>query len=472
MTMKVKGPGGVTVEFPDGTPPETIDQVMREATQAIPQQQAEPEIVHRGSILPIDRDAEGGLHLNWDSGLTGAVRSAFSLPGDIYSGRVPAMVPDTGEGTTNPEVVARANELGSFAIPGTLGGKGIARASRGAPVRAPSREALKAAGAAGYDQVRQMGVDYHANAVAGLADEVAGVLQADGFDLDNASHTFGILRDLRAIPETGPGETSLVPLSEVIRARRRIQNIPRGEEYAADREAGRRLTEALDQFTEQPSAEAVLRGPAAEAGALQREANQNYAAYRRSRRLNAAQESADLNAAVANSGQNIDNTLRRKAGWIVDPEHPHRRRGFSDEEVALLEEVAKGTPSRNALRYVGNLFGGGGGMYGGIVAGSSGSVAGTALYAGRPLLAGAALLPPIIGVTSKKAGNALTRRAFNRADEAVRMRSPLYGTMADRPMVTGNAPMSEAMLRMMMQSSPPRIYLNAGERDRMMERSL
>jgi hypothetical protein len=88
------------------------------------------------------------------------------------------------------------------------------------------------------------------------------------------------------------------------------------------------------------------------------------------------------------------------------------RRGFSQDELAQMYRINKGTFSGDAARFLGNLGGGGGGI-GAFVTGT--------------VTKGVA---PVLGYGFKKLGNAITAREVARLDEMVRSRSPLGQRLA------------------------------------------
>jgi hypothetical protein len=147
----------------------------------------------------------------------------------------------------------------------------------------------------------------------------------------------------------------------------------------------------------------------------------------RSDRITNLEESADLKAASAHSGRNGDNSIRQTVRPIVDPAKPKNAVGYSDAELNALREVVQGTPTRNSLRYVGNLLGGGGGLGQMLtIAGSAAAGGSTHGAAGAGL---GAIAPLAVGVTSKSLADALARRALHKADDLIRQRSPLYEEM-------------------------------------------
>src|SRR5690606_31145109 len=133
-------------------------------------------------------------------------------------------------------------------------------------------------------------------------------------------------------------------------------------------------------------------------------------------------ERAEVRAQAANSGRNIDNTIRSKVASLL--EKPKEVSGFSDPELAALNKVVEGGAGRNTARYIGNLLGGGGGI-GQAGIGALGGAGGAAV-AGIPGAAVGAIAPAAVGAGAKAIANQLAKRSLNQVDELVRTRSPLY----------------------------------------------
>lgn len=144
-----------------------------------------------------------------------------------------------------------------------------------------------------------------------------------------------------------------------------------------------------------------------------REANANYSAAQSAKALDKRIAKAEMAADVNNSGMNIGNKIRQQAMQIY--QNPAATRGLRPEELDAIKSVAEGTATRNTLRYVSNLFGGGGGL-GAVVTGDVASRS--------PLGAWGALTAPL-GFALKTIENKLTVRAAKNVSEQIRNRSPL-----------------------------------------------
>jgi hypothetical protein len=445
--MNVKMPDGTVVYFPDDFPPDQIKALIK---QKFP----DADKTWRGSILPFSSDASGKVGLDLGAGITGAIGSAATLPGDVMAGKVD---PFSKEGRD------RALGLASFATPAN---RTIYLGVRTKPVAAPSAEALDSAASAGYNSVRDMGVQYSSDAVGAAAKAMRAKLEADGILEELAPKTFSILKGLENPP---PGSTA--PIAGLEAARRALGNARKDFTNPTEQLAADRLASGLDEFIQGAPGTpgAVLEGPAAESAATLGSARGNYAAARRSDKLTGAQneftgvqERAELAAAVANSGGNLDNAIRQRAAAILLD--PKKRAGFNEYEIAALKTVAAGTISRNSLRTFGNVLGGGGGL-GMAVAGTIGATAGA--FAGGPVGAGlGAAALPAAGASAKAASAVLTKKALAKVDEATRRRSPLYAeAVKNAPPQSWVMPKTQAMLArglLSLAAPPPKPYRKPG----------
>ena len=370
---------------------------------------------YKYSVLPLSEDEQGKLRFDSNAGIVGAIKRAVTLPGDVATGKTDPM---------SDEGISRATELATMASPvnpavraGERAIPGAMKAMRPGETPAPTPEALYGASEAAYTKARGMGVDYDAPSVANLASTIRSDLEGKGVLAELAPKSFSILGKLEKFP---PG--AVAPYVGIEAARRSFGNAAKDFANPTEQLAAKHIIDQLDAFIAQPPAKGVVAGPAADLSKVATEARGNYAAAKRSDKLTGIEDAADLRAAVANSGANVDNTIRRHVASLLL--NPKTRAGFSKDELSSLEEVARGTPSRNALRMVGNLLGGGGGLGAAVTSGLGAAAGG---FTGGPVgaaVGGAA--SPIIGYLAKSMANKKTLAALQKADEKVRKRSPLF----------------------------------------------
>lgn len=406
----------VTPSQPVAPPPWAQDTIVQAAKPA--------EQRWSGGILPISEGPNGKPQFDSNAGIVGQVKRSLTLPGDVYAGRVDPKSPEGIDrafemaGVFSP--MNPATRSGGYAIPGVRQGMVPAK------VEAPSAEALKAASRQGYDAVRDMGVQYSSDAVVRHVDGLRAALEQDGILGELAPKTFSIINKF-----TNPPEGSVVTSAGLEAARRAAQNAARDFANPTEQLAAKRFLEGLDGFVAAADPSGVVAGPAAAAGKALSDARANYAAAKRSEKLQGVEERAELQAARANSGFNGDNAVRQRADAIVSK--PREAAGFNPDELEALKSIIKGNGLRNTMRAIGNLAGGGGGM-GAVASGAAAGTAGGML--GGPLGAVAGAAVPIAGMAAKSATGRMALGELAALDAATRMRSPLAQQML------GQAPMT------------------------------
>jgi hypothetical protein len=364
-------------------------------------------------VLPFSEDAQGNPHFDSNAGVLGAVKNLFTLPHDVSTGAVDPMSDEGGR---------RAFQMAGTILPDAAG-LGTVPAS----VAAPTAEALRATGDAGYDAMRDMGVDYSSGAVSNVAFAIRNELEKDGIYREGAPRTHATLDRLQ-----NPPPDSVAPLSGLDSARKSFGEAAGDFKNPTEQKGAGIAQSGLENFISEPGAENVISGPADLAARTLEDARGNWAASKRSDQLTGVADTADLRAAVANSGLNLDNTIRQRVASVLTS--PKQSAGFSPDELAALNEVARGTPSRNALRFVGNFMGGGGGL-GSMLWSGLGAAAGEAAAGGPGGAFLGGIAAPAVGVSARSLANTLTSKALSRADQLVRQRSPLYtDAVANAPM--------------------------------------
>lgn len=382
-----------------------------------------------------------GLADTWPARLAKSVYSAVTLPGDVYTGATPVVGPD---GHTSQEVINRSAELAGIATPinpGIRAGDqivpGAAKTLVPERVPVPSTKELAEAGGRDINAARNSGLELNSSAISDWSRKTQQELFESGIHPVDAPNTYIKLRELESPP---PGAfttaSNLQSLREALGAT--AQNF--NPQAAKDQLAASRSIRGLDELLPNVDPKDVLAGaPAATAEQFAR-GRGNYAAAMRSnditgnldRANTGILERAEVRAQAANSGRNLDNTIRQKVASVL--EKPKEVSGLTDEEIAVLNAVIEGKMGRNVARYIGNAFGGGGGL-GQLLTGGIGAGAGAAVGGVPGALIGSGV-PMAVGAGAKSVANALARRSLNQADEALRMRSPLYQERAAKaPMI-------------------------------------
>jgi hypothetical protein len=387
---------------------------------------------YQGGVLPFEIDAQGNRKFNSDLGIFGAVKRAFMLPGDVYTGKVQMNDPATGR--TSDEAIQRSLEMGatfSPVTPGMRAGEGVAAAPMAKPKPLPpTAEQLIGRGTEQVNKARDINVFYK----DGMAQNLGGVflkqLYDEGFDDSNAPGVVGALVK-RLKTKKGPIDyRELMSLKNALQKQRMRVN-PDGSP-TADKAAAEWVLERLYKVIENPDARLLAPGQsmddAARVAQLNADFRGNYAAGKRSNTLTGKLEDAELSAQVANSGMNVENRTRQLAAQFLynNSRGSKLSAGMSKEELDAIRAVAEGTAGQNTVRFVANLLGGGGGM-GSVVSGMAGSAAGGLMAGPMGAIIGAGV--PAIGTGLKKVGGKMAERGMRNADALIRSRSPLYQEM-------------------------------------------
>lgn len=388
-----------------------------------------------GKILPFSKGKDGTVSFDSNAGIVGVFKRAFNLPGEVMRGEVD---PKSDEG------IGRAMEMATAVSPVTpalrAGGIPGLLPMREAKVAPPGTEALRTAAETGYENARGMGVEYSSSAVKQLAKEARLALEKDGILANLAPKSFKILDDL-----SRPPAGSAAPLTGLEAARRAFGHAAKDFQNPTEQLAAQRIIKSLDDFMEAADPKSVVAGPAAAASQVLQDARGNYAAAMRSDKVTGAGEAAELSAAVANSGANVDNAIRQRIKSLLLS--PKQSAGFSQAERDALESVAAGTTTRNTIRTIGNLLGGGGGL--GATVTALGAVGATGM-AGTPAGLATGVGIPLLGYAAKTAGNKITQGALRTADELIRSRSPLHQSAPPGQMQSGSPEGYAAIVRLLM----------------------
>lgn len=408
--------------------------------QDIPWQQQEPTTPkpYQFKILPFTQGASGENTFDVDVGLPGVIKRGVTLPGEVIQGEIN---PDSPEGR------ARMLEAAAIFTPMGAASRAASSAYRSVAPKAPTREALEVAKKAGYDKAADLGVEYKSAPVGKMVTDLQRSLDEQGFFAELAPEVHTLIGKLQ-----NPPPNSKISLKALDAFRKRLGELA-GSPDATKASAATQAIKAVDEFiTSADSANVVARAAPGGAGlsragetfasadeaaaaSTAREAARTIEAARadaaagfRSDKVTGLEDVIGLRSAAANSGRNLDNTARQRLTSLLL--NKKGIRGFSTEEKLAIRDIIKGTPTKNAARYIGNLFGGGGGLgqflsmfglgtVGGATAGGLGAAAGIAA-------------PMAIGTLGKALANRMTKAELKHLDELVRSRSATAGQPGQR----------------------------------------
>lgn len=430
---------------------------------------ADKSPVASGHILPLSRGVDGSVSFDSNAGILGSIKSGLGLAGDVMGGKaklpssgdVPGSVPfgdPESAGMRVPDMAGLAAPVNPMVRAGDRAIPGVAMGFRGpAKVATPTAAELKAAGVTDIEAAKNSGLEVTASSVADYSRKVQQELFESGIHPVDAPATFAKLKELESAPEG-----AFATVSGLQSLRGSLQNTAQNfnPQAAKDQLAASRAIKGLDQFVPSVAEKDILAGSPAATHKLSERGRGNYAAAQRSNDLSGTLdrantgilERAEARAQAANSGRNLDNTIRSKVVSVL--EKPKEISGFSDEELNALTGVYEGGPARNTARYIGNLLGGGGGIgQSGIAAVGAG---GGGVVGGIPGAIIGGVAPAVAGAGAKAIANALAKRSLNKADELVRQRSPLF---LERQAEAGSEAISPAyraaLIRALMMQQQP-----------------
>jgi DNA-binding transcriptional regulator YbjK len=249
---------------------------------------------------------------------------------------------------------------------------------------APATEELEALKDAAYQRVDSLGVRYSAQDFSTLLRDVEGQALTDNISATRHEAALDLINDLNYRYRNG------LTLTELDQLRQEVSRDLIRSGDAANQHFGYIIRNAIDDFID-----AAPGGPLAGEGAEAiNEARSLNSRLRKTELLEDLLHTADLRAAASGSGGNINNTIRAQLNRILT--NPRMRAGFSDEELAAIEDVVRQGRGEDLLRLVGKLSPSGNGMMAALNLGAT---------AANPLMA----IPGGVGLAAKTVADAGTR---------------------------------------------------------------
>ena len=395
-----------------------LAQAIRAGSAQAPTQPQEapqaPQENYTGAILPFSRD-ETGTHFDSDAGLLGILKSAATLPGDVYTGKTDP---------SSDEAIIRSLEMAGIATPMGPASRlaqprGTLKFDRQVKPQTPSAEALKTAAKGQYDDLTKSGLEYSLSSVDDLSRSIQDDLAREGLGDVGSPQTYATLRALQKAPEGAQSVPFGTGLHPAIKQLGRVKSIDSPDPVSAKIARNR-----IMEFLEDGGDAGIVSGPSG-AGTKLKTANKNYAGAKRSEMLQGLDYASTLRAKAANSGGNKANKTRgRLASLLSNKGSARDRSGFSPEEIAQMEGIVEGSVGANTARAVGNRLGGGGGLGSNVASMMGVGVGGAA--GGIPGAVAGGLATGAAGSLARRLSERLTQKAFNQVDDATRKRTPLY----------------------------------------------
>lgn len=344
------------------------------------------------------------------SPITGAARSLIGHPMAQAEHAVGSLIAPETAAKDDPQAMyerAKGDADLAMAAAGSRGRPASVATPVQAPARVPTVQELKAAASAGYESPQVAGLEVKPESFSNLGTGTKLKLNDAGFDENLAPKTFGILSKVENIPQD-----AAVVTGRNIESLRKMLGKAAGSIDPQERAAASRALKELTDYSENIAAGDVLKGDASAAAQTIKEANANYSAAKQAENIDNKTIQAEIRAAASNSGQNVANTVRQRMADVVLK--PKESRGLTADELAMAEEISRGTKTQNVIRATGNLLGGGGGL-GAVAAAAAGGFA----------TGGPGALAPLAGFLLKGISNRMTLSQASKLSEAIRSRAPL-----------------------------------------------
>jgi len=285
------------------------------------------------------------------------------------------------------------------------------RSPKAPTLAAPTIPELKTAAKAGFQSPEVATLEIHPRVITDFANGAHVELNNAGIDEVLAPKTFGLISRLQNAP-AGAKVTG----ANLQTVRKAFGNAAASPD-ATERLAAKTVIDKLDELLPNIHPSDVISGDVGAASSALEEARANYSAAKHAETIDNKTIQAELRAAAANSGQNVANTVRQRMADILI--NPKEQRGFSANELEQMDAIVRGSKTGNALRFGGNILGGGGGLGAAVSAGIGGFVTG-----------GPGAVAPVVGFGLKQLSNYLTLKQTERLSEAIRMRAPLASSMS------------------------------------------
>lgn len=383
-------------------------------------------------------------------GLVSTGKAALAVPGMIASpvtgtlrslvGHPFAYVQHKLGEVINPEVEAKADpqkryeEAASAVDTALLAARPGVKSVPKAP--APTVAELKAASRAGYNSPEVAAVEVSPKPVSDLSTRIETDLATKGFrDRPNQGKpVFEEIRDL--VPPSGVASVRVADLHSARKALGEIAKEVDSVGKPTSNAAAATIAKAhLDDFLPNISQADVLAGDAVRASEIMKEADANWRAAKKAEQVDLQLTRAERQAAKSGMGGNIENSMRQKIATILD--NPKRTIGFTAAEKQAMEDIVRGTKTRNALRAAGKL-----GVDGGLS---------LLLNTGAAIGSGGATIPvTIAGTIARVLGQRATSKAGAALSEMIRSNSPVgagnVGSTAVSHALTRQTPKARAAI--------------------------
>ncbi len=311
---------------------------------------------------------------------------------------------------------------------------------------------IKAAAQAQYQHPDVSALQIKPQAVSDLGATIKADLESQGARDYREKNTFSGVSELSnpapqpTVPFAGPMPKTVADIEAV---RRGLGNTALERDAigapTSDARAATKAINHIDDFLANIKQPDLLAGDASKAVPILQDARANWSAMKKAQEVQNKLGNAELSAASANSGGNIQNSIKQQFKPLLMND-AKKAIGYTDAEKEQINNIIRGTWTGKAARAAGNLLGGGGGL-GMLAGGAAGYEAG-----GVP----GAIAAGLAGRGLKKIGNSSTFNAVKKLDTMIRARSPEAIKMAaQNPQIAQVLPAKTTqLLRTMILADP------------------
>jgi hypothetical protein len=328
------------------------------------------------------------------------IPSTFLLPGSkvanaLQYGALPGLV------GTGAEEAAKGTKLEPYAKPIASTAASVlshkAPDMLRAPRELPDRQAIKDAADKAYKVADSADLIISKDAMARTAEDIKNNLADFGFHPQLQPRVNVILKELDRVSSeniTGKGVDTV----------RRIAKSAAKSDDASEHALGKMIIAKIDDMMVNLSPSDVIMGDAAVASNAYKEGRTLWHKQEKLGTVEEATKRAANNAAVSGTGGNVDNAVRQQFRSILNS--PSARRGFSPDELSAIEDIVKGTPSQNAMRFLGKLSPSGSGLMAALNVGA---------IAANPIMA----IPSAAGIAAKTVSDKKTMKNIDVLKEII-----------------------------------------------------
>lgn len=279
----------------------------------------------------------------------GGLAAKTAAPFKTVAKELPAVF-TSGAGAATAQAIAPDNPLAEFAgqMIGALAPGGVSRAVT--KPKSPDINELRVTRDRAYEAVKKLGASYTPQSYDKMLVDLVQDVKSDSISPTRHERAYSFINDM--IQRRNGKPMTLTELDQLRQEVRRDLITPAysNPNAAADAHFGEKILDAIDDMI------------ASDASGSQtmKVARESHARLRKSELIEEAIEKAERRASSTGSGGNLNNALRQNIRAILD--NPKRRKGFSKEELAAMEDLVRQGKMENFLRVVGKLSPSGNGL--------------------------------------------------------------------------------------------------------------